>query len=757
MKKITLFAVVLLVCTTVFSQTGKVNNNWYFSSSTTPLGVTFNNPNGSPSVLTDSQAENEKAASSVSDSSGNLLFYFDGIKVRNKHHQVMPNGVLEHLPNTTNEIAEEAIIVPDITNNDRYYIFIAHNSYLNLTESGYYYSIVDMSLDSGNGDVVQNVGGPLLDANGLLSLTTNNGHKRLASYYNKVQNIIWITILDGFNRKILTYKMDSNGFSDIPVQVSSDVTFDQLSLTEGGMRISPDGSKIAMSLRLDPQNTSVKDAIIADFNTSTGAITNPKPITVTEVNDVEFSPDSQTLYLRGSSGLYSVPVSATTGPATNPAIPSLFLTRIQGRGSIQLGPDDKLYFNHIIGTAAKLGVIENPNNTITNLNIIGELLTLSATGGTNLTTLPQRVIDLGVRNELFITTWVVDSNDKSITIPTFSGETYNYTVEWGDGTISTNQTGDATHTFNDAGTYTVSISGTFPRIYFNHVIEKNSSSSITLNKDKIIAVNQWGTNQWTSMDNAFWGCSNLEVLDTKSPNLAFTTNLFGMFAYCSSMNQPLNNWDVSNITDMRFMFYYATSFNQPLDQWDVSNVTRMGFMFARATNFNQSLGNWDISNVSKMSGMLDSSGLSKVNYDATLIGWNNLPSLQIGVSVGAYELQYCSSIAVAARQNIQNTYGWYFSGDSNSCRSGVLEDTKAPQNISESLTVYPNPGTETIFVNYKKGTLKNYVFQIVDLSGRVILQNNENNKLDVSHLKKGIYILKVLGLKKQGSIRFIKE
>ena len=39
-----------------------------------------------------------------------------------------------------------------------------------------------------------------------------------------------------------------------------------------------------------------------------------------------------------------------------------------------------------------------------------------------------------------------------------------------------------------------------------------------------------------------------------------------------SFNQPLNNWNVSNVTDMSLMFYSAESFDQPLTDWDVSNA-----------------------------------------------------------------------------------------------------------------------------------------------------------------------------------------
>ena len=86
---------------------------------------------------------------------------------------------------------------------------------------------------------------------------------------------------------------------------------------------------------------------------------------------------------------------------------------------------------------------------------------------------------------------------ESITIPTFTGETYDYTVDWGDGSaVESGQTGNATHTYATAGKYDVSITGTFPRIYFNN----------TGDKTKILEVKQWGSQPWTSMASAFYGC-----------------------------------------------------------------------------------------------------------------------------------------------------------------------------------------------------------------------------------------------------------
>ncbi len=44
-------------------------------------------------------------------------------------------------------------------------------------------------------------------------------------------------------------------------------------------------------------------------------------------------------------------------------------------------------------------------------------------------------------------------------------ETYDYTVDWGDGVIEDNISGDATHTYSNEGNHTIVISGVFPRIY----------------------------------------------------------------------------------------------------------------------------------------------------------------------------------------------------------------------------------------------------------------------------------------------------
>ena len=364
------------------------------------------------------------------------------------------------------------------------------------------------------------------------------------------------------------------------------------------------------------------------------------------------------------------------------------------------------------------------------------------------------------QSEPFITTWDTqnpgESDSNQITIP-IEGDGYNFEVSWGDGNTTTWQDGDdlseLTHTYSSPGTYTVEITGDFPRIYFNNEGDR----------EKILDIVQWGDIEWTSMENAFAGAENLEVSAQDVPDLSTVTSLIrmfygaenmtgavanwawdtgnithttSMFRGASTFNQDIGSWDVSSVTNMWGMFYGASNFNADISDWTTDNVTSMGSMFAfasqfnqdiggwntenlvaisgmfrqagefnqdisgwdtgnvtsmanmfasafafdqdisgwntesvtnmrnmfsGASSFNQNLGGWDVSSVEDMVIMLNNSGLSVANYDATLIGWAS-QNVQDDVELGALGLEYCNG--AGARNNLISNHNWDIRFDS---------------------------------------------------------------------------------------------
>ncbi|MEP3372161.1 BspA family leucine-rich repeat surface protein [Maribacter dokdonensis] len=227
------------------------------------------------------------------------------------------------------------------------------------------------------------------------------------------------------------------------------------------------------------------------------------------------------------------------------------------------------------------------------------------------------------------------SLNNEVTIPTNPAfTTYNYNVDWGDGSSDTGITGNITHSYATPGTYTIEISGTFPSIYFN---DDNASDKL-----KIIEILAWGTIQWQTMENAFFGCANMNFDLIDSPDLTQVTSLKNMFRGGTSFNGIVNNWDVSTITDISGVFadcsifnrpvdswttnsvtdtsetFKNTSFNQPLDNWNTSSVTNMKEMLYACVNFNQNINNWNVSQVTDMSGMF----VACRRFNQPLNNWN---------------------------------------------------------------------------------------------------------------------------------------
>ncbi len=310
--------------------------------------------------------------------------------------------------------------------------------------------------------------------------------------------------------------------------------------------------------------------------------------------------------------------------------------------------------------------------------------------------------------DFFITTWQTTTADESITIST-TGSGYNYAVDWGDGTLETGFTGNATHEYATAGTHTVKIIGDFPRIYFNNLGDK----------DKIISINQWGAIEWVSMESAFYGCTNLTVDSSDTPDLTNSSTLRAMFKGATNLvdiQETLPFWNVSTIVDFSQMFMNTDKFNTSLVSWNFSvaedfsemfrgakvfnqslgnpfkaktfedmfrdavafnqplfwytpDVISLKNMFNGATSFDQNMGSFNISLVTDMSGMFSNAGLSTQNYDQTLSGWfvelNATDTRPENIIFDAGSSQYCMAGDII--EKLTNDHGWQITDSGASC------------------------------------------------------------------------------------------
>ena len=225
-------------------------------------------------------------------------------------------------------------------------------------------------------------------------------------------------------------------------------------------------------------------------------------------------------------------------------------------------------------------------------------------------------------NSYFITTWNTEltggtgSASKTIVIPIYSSG-YNCTIDWGDNSTTTYTGGTLyvpsgiTHVYTTTGIKTISISGTFPQIYFNNGGDKL----------KLITINQWGTGVWRQMNYAFYGCSNMTGTYTDVPNTTLVTSMDYMFNNCALFNSPVN-FNTTNVQYISRMFYYCYVFDQSVSNFNTSNVTSMNCTFYMCQNFNQSVSNFNTSKVTNMDGtfyMCQKFNQSVSNFDTTLV------------------------------------------------------------------------------------------------------------------------------------------
>jgi gliding motility-associated-like protein len=326
-------------------------SQWYFGEN---AALNFNTTSGQPQALTNSAMFAEEGCSSRADSLGNLLLYTNGETIWNRQHQPMANGT--GLSATAALSATQCLIVPQPGHPTRYYVFTPPSGSLSTLR----YSVVDMSRQSGLGEVVEK--------NTLLLASST---ERVAAVLQANHRDVWLVALSGSNNNCFAFSLTAAGLQLTPVVSPQALPFGSAFGAEiGQLKASPNGRKLALVATTAPgYPTGVVELL--DFDTRTGRVANPvllsSPTEAGNCYGTEFSPDGTKLYVTKNlpprNYLYQYDLAAAGYNASRALIPSASaaapISPAEWMASLQLGPDGRIYV--ALGGAPFLSVIAQPN------------------------------------------------------------------------------------------------------------------------------------------------------------------------------------------------------------------------------------------------------------------------------------------------------------------------------------------------------------------------------------------------------------
>ncbi|CAN5259570.1 hypothetical protein BH09BAC5_BH09BAC5_27950 [soil metagenome] len=316
--------------TTHFFQIGNcyqthMADNWYFDRSS--INFSSGNPIVGTSAITSTSLE---CSSTISDVNGNLLFYTDGNSVWDKNSVLMPNGtgLMGHY-----SASQGVLITPDPSSTNRYYIFTTGAIETSYSE-GLRYSIVDMTLNSGLGNVT---------ATKNILLQSTMGEKLTATWHSNGTDI-WLATHSPTGNTFYAFLITPTGINPSPVITTLGSSCD---MGLGNLMFSHDGNHIAACLF--PYNPP-RYIVYAEFNKTTGVFSNSMEILVStgweQAMSIEFSPDNSKLYSSGWNGtrIYQWDLSAGNIVAINASKTTLDpYTGGWTFGRIKLAPNGIIY------------------------------------------------------------------------------------------------------------------------------------------------------------------------------------------------------------------------------------------------------------------------------------------------------------------------------------------------------------------------------------------------------------------------------
>ncbi|MBL0054207.1 MAG: hypothetical protein IPP29_23365 [Bacteroidetes bacterium] len=397
-KQILHVVLYMIICTNLHAQ--KQFEKWYFGSF---AGLDFSS--GVPVPLTNSAMFTVEGSSSISDTSGNLLFYTDGLSVYNALHVAMPNGIgLAGGGSST----QSALILPMPGNVNLYYIFTVPD----FASLGFNYSIVDMTLQGGLGDVTAKN-----------TFLLGNVSEKLSAVYHANGTDVWVCVHSYTGDAFHSFLVTPLGIN-APVVSNCGSPF-SLSSTIGYLRFSPTGNKAAQCL------FDLNAVDIFDFDNSTGVLSNAATFaagTNFYAYGLEFSSTGKTLYASSDQSqgeIYQFDMQAGSQSAIVASAVNIYTQNNNG-GALLSGPDGKIYFTDY--QLSSLGVINYPDSLGLSCNVVDFSIPLGS--GASQIGLPNYlapkytplnvapVVNLQSSDTIFCEKQCIDFNDLSTNNPT---------------------------------------------------------------------------------------------------------------------------------------------------------------------------------------------------------------------------------------------------------------------------------------------------------------------------------------------------
>ncbi len=333
--------------------------DWRFGYSARIL-FNSNPPVGAPN----SQLFSDDGCISITDATGQTLFYTSGENLYNRNNVVMSNG---NNLRGSQAATQSVLAIPYPGQASQHLLFTLGRT---SDTMGLNYSLIDMTLAGGLGGIVTGQKNIQL----LVGAPTNLLTEKMAATRHCNNQDFWVVVHRYNSNEFIVYPVTSTGVgTPILQQVGTAHTpalaTSPLRAQKGYMVFSPDGRKLALTLNGPNSNNLIE---VYDFDKNTGTISNPLRLPAMGGEyGLAFSPDNGKLFVSGGvdttigsnigskNHLRVFNMVARNPETTGEIVQQQVLSDSRRFAALQNGPDGRIYA--VLTLTDALNSINSPN------------------------------------------------------------------------------------------------------------------------------------------------------------------------------------------------------------------------------------------------------------------------------------------------------------------------------------------------------------------------------------------------------------